>query len=75
MNQSQDIEQKNYKEIIVKIDASQNTKAEIQASYIVNSASWYPIYDARVDSKSKQVELDFLVWFINQRAKIGKILN
>lgn len=59
MNQSKDIEQKNYKEIIVKIDASQNTKAEIQASYIVNSASWYPIYDARVDSKSKQVELDF----------------
>lgn len=59
MNQSKDIEQKNYKEIIVKISASQNTKAEIQASYIVNSASWYPIYDARVDSKSKQVELDF----------------
>jgi hypothetical protein len=57
INQSKDIEQKNYKEIIVKIDASQNTKAEIQASYIVNSASWYPIYDARVDSKSKQVEL------------------
>lgn len=59
MNHSKDIEQKNYKEIIVKISASQNTKAEIQASYIVNSASWYPIYDARVDSKSKQVELDF----------------
>jgi hypothetical protein len=59
MNQSKDIEQKNYKEIIVKISASQNTKAEIQASYIVNSASWYPIYDARVDSKSKQVELNF----------------
>jgi len=59
MNQSKDIEQKNYKEIIVKINASQNTKAEIKASYIVNSASWYPIYDARVDSKSKQVELDF----------------
>ena len=57
MNQSKDIEQKNYKEIMVKIDASQNTKAEVQASYIVNSASWYPIYDARVDSKSKQVEL------------------
>ena len=59
MNQSQSVEQKNYKEIIVKIESSQNTKAEIQASYIVNSASWYPIYDARVDSKSKQVELDF----------------
>jgi len=59
MNQSKDIEQKNYKEIIVKISTSQNTKAEIQASYIVNNASWYPVYDARVDSKSKQVELDF----------------
>lgn len=59
MNQFQGVEQKNYKEIIVKIESSQNTKAEIQASYIVNSASWYPIYDARVDSKSKQVELDF----------------
>lgn len=59
INQSQGVEQKNYKEIIVKIESSQNTKAEIQASYIVNSASWYPIYDARVDSKSKQVELDF----------------
>lgn len=59
INQSKTVEQKNYKEIIVKIDASQNAKAEVKASYIVNSASWYPIYDARVDSKSKQVELDF----------------
>ena len=59
MNQSQSNEQKNYKEIIVKIDVNMNTKAEIKASYIVNGASWYPIYDARVDSKSKQVELSF----------------
>jgi len=59
INQSQGVEQKNYKEIIVKVESSQNTKADIRASYIVNSASWYPIYDARVDSKSKQVELDF----------------
>lgn len=59
INQSQGVEQKNYKEIIIKIESSQNTKADVQASYIVNSASWYPIYDARVDSKTKQVELDF----------------
>lgn len=59
INQSQGVEQKNYKEIVVKIESSQNTKADIQTSYIVNSASWYPIYDARVDSKIKQVELDF----------------
>ncbi len=59
MNKYQGGEQKNYKEIIVKLDASQKTKAEVRASYIVNSASWYPIYDARVDTKTKQVEFTF----------------
>jgi hypothetical protein len=59
INQSDGSEQKNYKEIIVKIDALQNSNAEIQASYVVNSASWYPLYDVRVDSKSKQAEFSF----------------
>lgn len=59
IDQSRKVEQRNYKEIIVKIDAAENTKANIQASYIVNSANWYPIYDARVSSKTKQLELSF----------------
>ena len=59
MNQSDGGEQKNYKEIIVKIDASQNCNAELKASYVVSSASWYPIYDVRVDSKNKLAEFSY----------------
>ncbi len=59
MNKYEGSEPRNYKEIIVKLDASQNTNAKVKASYIVNSASWYPIYDARVDSKAKTVEFTF----------------
>jgi hypothetical protein len=59
INQSEGGEQKNYKEIMVKIDALQNGNAEIQASYIVSSASWYPLYDARVESKTKLAEFSF----------------
>lgn len=59
IDQARKVEPRNYKEIIVKIDAAENTKANIEASYIVNSANWYPIYDARVSSKTKQLELTF----------------
>ena len=59
MNKYEGNESRNYKEIIVKLDASQSTNAKIKASYIVNSASWYPVYDARVDSKDKTVEFSF----------------
>jgi hypothetical protein len=59
MNKYEGSEPKNYKEIIVKLDAAQNNSAKVNASYIVNSASWYPIYDARVDSKTKMVEFSF----------------
>lgn len=59
INQSQTVEPKNYKEIIVKIYAPDKSTAEIKAAYIVNSASWYPIYDARVDTKLKRVEFTF----------------
>ncbi len=59
IDQTRKVEQQNYKEIIVKIDAAENTKANIEASYVVNSANWYPIYDARVSSKTKQLELTF----------------
>ncbi|MDP2365616.1 MAG: mucoidy inhibitor MuiA family protein [Ignavibacteria bacterium] len=59
IDQTRKVEQRNFKEIIVKIDAAENSKAKIEASYIVNSANWYPIYDARVSSKTKQLELSF----------------
>lgn len=59
IDQTKSGEERNYKEIIVKIDAAENKKVKVDASYIVNSASWYPIYDARVSSKTKEAEVAF----------------
>ncbi len=59
MNKYEGNEPKNYKEIIIKLDASESTNAKVSASYIVSSASWYPIYDARVDTKTKMIEFTF----------------
>ncbi|MEM7579829.1 MAG: mucoidy inhibitor MuiA family protein [Cyanobacteria bacterium P01_A01_bin.80] len=33
---------------------------ELEVSYVVNSASWKPLYDIRVDSKRKSVNLGYL---------------
>lgn len=59
IDQSKSGEEKNFKEIIVKIDAAENKKVKLEISYIVNSANWYPIYDARVSSKTVDAEISF----------------
>ncbi len=46
-----------YKNIIVSVEAQNAGRLNLQASYIVQNASWYPIYDARVDSDSKKMQL------------------
>ena len=50
---------KNYKEVIVTIDNNNYGKIKLYPSYLVQSANWYPLYDARVISESKQVELSY----------------
>ena len=57
INNSQGVEPKNYKEIQIKVEAEKSAKADLNVSYVVNSASWYPIYDARVDTKSEEAEI------------------
>jgi hypothetical protein len=59
LSQSQGGKSKDYKEIIVKIENSEAGKIKLNPSYLVSSASWYPSYDARVLSKSKQIELTY----------------
>ncbi|MBN2411512.1 mucoidy inhibitor MuiA family protein [candidate division KSB1 bacterium] len=46
-----------YKNIIVSVEAQYAGRLNLQASYIVQNASWYPIYDARVDSDLKKMQL------------------
>ena len=50
---------KNYKEVIVTIENNNYGKLKLYPSYLVQSANWYPLYDARVISESKQVELSY----------------
>jgi len=56
---------KDYKEIVMNAECDDNGPVVLQPSYIVENANWYPIYDARVDSKSKEMELDYF-GMINQ---------
>ena len=50
---------KNYKEVIVTIENNNYGKIKLYPSYLVQSANWYPLYDARVISENKQVELSY----------------
>lgn len=59
INISQGRKTKNYKEVIVTIENDNYGKVKLYPSYLVQSASWYPLYDARVISASKQVELSY----------------
>lgn len=42
------------------IETTGTGKFELEVSYVVNRASWKPLYDIRVDSKSKSVNLGYL---------------
>jgi hypothetical protein len=53
------VKSENYKEIIVKIEVVQSGRIELQPTYLVNNASWYPTYDARVDTRQKRTELSY----------------
>ena len=50
---------KNYKEVIVTIENNNYGKIKLYPSYLVQSANWYPLYDARVISENKQAELSY----------------
>ncbi|HVO74312.1 MAG TPA: mucoidy inhibitor MuiA family protein, partial [Ignavibacteriaceae bacterium] len=55
--QSQGVKTKNYKEVIVIVEMDYGGDIKLLPSYIVQSAGWYPIYDARVSSQKKEVGL------------------
>ncbi|MEM6753922.1 MAG: mucoidy inhibitor MuiA family protein, partial [Cyanobacteria bacterium P01_C01_bin.38] len=46
--------------LTVGIDSAGAGEFELEVSYVVNRASWKPLYDIRVDSKSKSVNLGYL---------------
>ncbi|WP_103125140.1 mucoidy inhibitor MuiA family protein [Nostoc cycadae] len=46
--------------LVVGIEVAGEGEFELEVSYIVNSASWTPLYDLRVDSTSQTVNLSYL---------------
>ncbi len=48
-----------YKIIIAKISSDRKQSLKVRPSYLVNNASWYSMYDARVSSAEKEVELTY----------------
>ncbi len=59
INKSQGRKTKNYKEVIVTLDNNIYGRVKLYPSYLVQNAGWYPLYDARVISEAKQVELSY----------------
>jgi hypothetical protein len=57
--QSKGITRRSYKEIIVKIETTKKGKINLNPSYLVQNANWYPLYDARVSSASKGIEFSY----------------
>ncbi|GAB4346185.1 MAG: mucoidy inhibitor MuiA [Flammeovirgaceae bacterium] len=54
---AQKLKEKNLVEVVVQM----KTKGELmlELSYVVNNASWYPVYDLRVNSDSKKVNITY----------------
>jgi uncharacterized protein (TIGR02231 family) len=46
--------------LVVSVEVAGEGEFELEVSYIVNRASWTPLYDLRVDSASKSVNLSYL---------------
>ncbi|MDJ0647863.1 MAG: mucoidy inhibitor MuiA family protein [Xenococcaceae cyanobacterium MO_188.B19] len=51
---------KEYFNLIIFIEASEPGELELEVSYIVNRASWQPLYDLKVDTAEKQLNLTYL---------------
>lgn len=53
------LSRRSFKKIVVTIAVETPGNASLQTSYIVHDASWSPLYDARVSSQNKKLELTY----------------
>ena len=51
---------KEYLNLIIFIKASEPGEFELEVSYLVDRASWHPLYDLKVDTQEKQLNLTYL---------------
>ena len=51
---------KEYFNLIIFIEAAESGEFELEVSYLVEQASWNPLYDLKVDTPEKQLNLTYL---------------
>jgi len=59
ISKSQESKAKDYKEVLINIETENKGNVTLYPSYLVENAGWYPVYDARVMSQTKQMELSY----------------
>ncbi len=59
INSQNELYSRNTSEIVVSISASVAASAELEVSYVVNNAGWYPIYDLRATNTKSPVQLSY----------------
>jgi uncharacterized protein (TIGR02231 family) len=47
------------RDVVVTLSSNQQGEVELEVSYIITNASWKPIYDVRVNSSEKKLELTY----------------
>lgn len=56
---TQSVGSKQVKTVLVELDVTRSGEIELNTSYVVQGASWTPVYDLRVQKAIKDVQLDY----------------
>ncbi len=59
LEQYKGVKSRDYKQIIITLESEHAAHVNIQPSYLVKNAGWYPMYDARVYANPKKMELSY----------------
>jgi uncharacterized protein (TIGR02231 family) len=59
VNEKNEMLNRNTSEIVISISAEASTAAELEVSYVIANAGWYPLYDLRAAGTKSPVQLSY----------------
>lgn len=59
INSQNELYRRNTSEIVINISVNATTTADLEVSYVVNNAGWYPVYDLRATNTKSPVQLSY----------------
>ncbi len=59
LNSQNELFSRNTSEIVVSVSADAATALELELSYVVSNASWYPVYDLRAINTKQPIQLNY----------------